>query len=221
MIDTAILKAMAAAGASVDVIIAAVEAAQVSEEQKLTERRAKDAERQRRRRASLNVTPSHAESRGRNVTKDEALSFLLTDSENKKEESKKERKKAAQKKSLCPADFQPTESNLAYGKSLGFTPAEISEMALEMREWSASTGSTKLEWPLTLNVWMRRKAGERKSPYGQGRSRQLQDDSKSVSRALERQQREGSVQFGPRPRLLPDDSQGDMRLLPPRRGTGS
>jgi hypothetical protein len=55
--------------------------------------------------------------------------------------------------------------------------------------------------------------GERNGP---GRHRSLQDDSLSVSRALERQQ-QNPIQFGPRPTLLPDDSPGDLRLLSPRR----
>lgn len=56
MIDPAILRAMQAAGASTDVIIAAVEAAVALQTAKDDERRAKDAERQRLHRASHNVT---------------------------------------------------------------------------------------------------------------------------------------------------------------------
>jgi hypothetical protein len=61
MIDITALRAMAAAGATVDVILAAIEADQKSQIEKLTERRAKDAERQRRKRSVHN---GHAESRG-------------------------------------------------------------------------------------------------------------------------------------------------------------
>src|SRR3954467_6487292 len=50
MIDVATLRAMAAAGASVDVILAAVEAAQKIEGERLAGKRDKDAARQRRHR---------------------------------------------------------------------------------------------------------------------------------------------------------------------------
>lgn len=47
---------------------------------------------------------------------------------------------------------------------------------------------------------------------GQGRSRTLQDDSRSVSRAIDRQMQSG-IQFGARPSLLPDGGQSNLRRL--------
>lgn len=55
-IDPSILRAMQAAGASIDVIIAAVEADAALDASRMDDRRAKDAERQRRHRASRDVT---------------------------------------------------------------------------------------------------------------------------------------------------------------------
>lgn len=55
-------------------------------------------------------------------------------------------------------------------------------------------------------------------------SRSLQDDSRSVSRALDRlgdDLGQGSIEFAPRPRLLQDEGEGHLRLLPPGRGAGS
>jgi hypothetical protein len=59
---------------------------------------------------------------------------------------------------------------------------------------------------------------------GFGGSRSLQDDSRSVSRALDRlgaELEQGTIEFAPRPRLVQDQGEGDLRLLPPGRGTGS
>lgn len=61
-IDGAILRAMQAAGASVDIIIAAVEADAALANERTEMRRAKDAERQRRHRASRNVTVTECDS---------------------------------------------------------------------------------------------------------------------------------------------------------------
>jgi uncharacterized protein YdaU (DUF1376 family) len=59
---------------------------------------------------------------------------------------------------------------------------------------------------------------------GFGGSRSLQDDSRSVSRALDRlgaELEQGTIEFAPRPRLVQDQGEGDLRLLPPGRSTGS
>jgi hypothetical protein len=53
----------------------------------------------------------------------------------------------------------------------------------------------------------------RSNSSGYGRSRALQDDQLSVSKALDRQMESG-ITFGPRPSLLPDARQSDLRLLP-------
>lgn len=62
MIDIAILRAMAAAGATVDMILAAIEAAQAKETVRAADRRAKEAERQKRYRLSRVLTRTNAES---------------------------------------------------------------------------------------------------------------------------------------------------------------
>jgi len=193
MIDAAILKAMVAAGATLEVILATVEAAQTSEEKKLAERRAADAQRKRESRARLaashdvtDVTNGHTMSQmshGHGVTgrdsKANSLkfqeeisavpegddingfssSYLLTKEESKKET--KQERKGVRGKTICPEDFQPTEKNLIYGTTLGYDARFVASLATEMIEWSASNGEKKLDWPLTLNVWMRRRHQER------------------------------------------------------------
>lgn len=68
MIDVAILRAMASAGATVEMILVAVEAAQAVEVKRLAEKRAKDAARKRTSRMSRGQTRTDAESAGVTVT---------------------------------------------------------------------------------------------------------------------------------------------------------
>lgn len=59
---------------------------------------------------------------------------------------------------------------------------------------------------------------------GSGGPRALQDDRLSVSKALDRlgdELKQGTIEFAPRPRLLQDEGEGDLRLLPAGRSTGS
>lgn len=67
-IDPAILRALQAAGASAEMLIAAVEASHAADLAKKAERRAKDAERQRKSRLSRNVTVTPRDSAGQGVT---------------------------------------------------------------------------------------------------------------------------------------------------------
>lgn len=62
MIQPEVLDALLKAGATAEMIVAAVKADQAIEEQRLTEKRAKDADRQRRHRASRDVTVTECDS---------------------------------------------------------------------------------------------------------------------------------------------------------------
>lgn len=68
MLAVEILDAMKAAGASAEVLLAAIRAAQEIEDKKTAERRARDTERKRKSRASQNVTVTSRDGRGQPVT---------------------------------------------------------------------------------------------------------------------------------------------------------
>lgn len=69
--------------------------------------------------------------------------------------------KAATRKSRLPEDWQPSESDQAYGLNLGRSPAEIESDAEEMRLWAGANGATAVDWSLRFKGWMRRNAQRR------------------------------------------------------------
>jgi uncharacterized protein YdaU (DUF1376 family) len=84
--------------------------------------------------------------------------------------------------------------------------------------WLAAPGQKglKLDWDRTWRNWCRNSHGGRN---GQGRSRALQDDSLSASKAADRllaATARGEFTIAPRPSLLPTEGQSNLRLLPKR-----
>src|SRR4051812_28288010 len=93
MIDIAVLRAMAAAGATADVIISAVELAIKPE----LERRAKDAERKRRDRANKNSPRTSTDIHGHPGLSQDTLTASREEEESKKVR-KEERERPARKR---------------------------------------------------------------------------------------------------------------------------
>lgn len=155
MIDITILRAMAAAGATVDMILAAVEAAQKTEAEKIAARRAKDAERQR---LSRGVTRTHAESQPvRNVTNghsDKSCSYL---EEDRKIEPKKEATQPKPRGTRLPSDWKPSQTDFEFAHAKGMPHDRIATEAEKFRNyWTAKSGATatKLDWPATWRNWV-------------------------------------------------------------------
>jgi hypothetical protein len=150
MIDIAILRAMAAAGATVDVIISAIELAVQPE----LERRAGNADRQRRyreRKALRNV-----------ASRDVGVTLPLHNAQgplSKKEEertvSKEERERPltrpARKRALSPKVPIPEE----WFPEGQVTPAECRELE-KMKDWAKSNAIRKADWEATWRNWKRR-----------------------------------------------------------------
>lgn len=91
---------------------------------------------------------------------------------------------------------------------------DVAEIEGQFRDYLKSTGKQYIDYDAAFCNFVRNAPKfNRSNGNGPGRPRPLQDDSLSVSRALDRQ-RESGISFAPRPRLLPDDGQGDLRLLP-------
>jgi len=215
MIDITTLRAMAAAGASVDVILAAVEAELVAEGERVQARRAKDAERQRQWRSghpsSQSVTVSHSDVNG-------SLSSLLSSSTSttKQVESTKVSKKERARKSLLPDDWQQKPSHYELAKKYNFPPEYVDRKADALRDWAGGKGIMRANWDQVLNGFIRPKEGQ---SNGFGGSRPLQDDSKSISRAagrLAEAAQRGEFTFGPRPSLLPQPDTSAVLVLPKR-----
>ncbi len=174
MIDIAVLRAMAAAGATVDMILAAIEAAQTTQSKKLTERRAKDAERQRRKRSS--VHDGHAESRGSsNDVRDPPLHILPP-----QENSEPKKVPRSMRGTRIPDDWSLSSEDLVFARTI-LPERAVNEERDKFRDYwraRAGAGGAKSDWSATWRNWIR---NVRQGPHN-GRS----DESKSVLAAADR-----------------------------------
>jgi hypothetical protein len=159
MIDIATLRAMASAGASVDVILAAVEA--MAEGVRV--QASKNAARQQRWRDKRNVTLQSVTSH--NVTSQVSLSSLLTSSEStsKQQESKK---KERPRNRLLPDDWQPNQRHQVKATKNGH---DLAQKADELRSWAKSKAVMRADWDATFDGFLRPKeatngTAHRKSP---------------------------------------------------------
>jgi hypothetical protein len=215
MIDITTLRAMAAAGASVDVILAAVEAALLAEGARVEASKRQNADRQQRWRDRHNVTSRPVTLH--NVTSQMALTSLLSSSESitKKVESKKERARKCQ----LPADWKPKPSHYDLAEKYKQPDSFVDRKADDLRDWALGKGIMRSDWDRTFNGFLKPKEG---AFNGHGGPRPLQDDSKSISRAagrLAEAARRGEFGFGPIPSLLPRKDDDPVLLLPKGRGT--
>ncbi len=230
MINISILRAMVAAGAPVEAILAAVEADQLAEGERVQARRAKDAERKRRQR--------HADSAGQCVTPQDSadtlsaltLSFFPSSNSECSQEGSKEvktvvvegqkRKKVSRetKKSLLPDDWIPKPAHYAKAKKQNFPDSWIEQKADDLRNWAKSKAIMRADWDATFHGFIRPK----ELVNGFGGPRPLQDDSKSISRAagrLAEAAERGDFTFGPIPSLLPQANPNPVLMLPKGRGS--
>ncbi len=183
MIDIATLRAMAAAGASVEVILAAVEAEIRAEGARVQASKELNAARQQKwRDRQRNVTQRYVTSR--NVTDDGSLSFLLTSSESassKKESKKKERAK----KSQLPDDWQPKPEHFSKVQNERL----VLQKADEMRDWAKSKAIMRADWDATFNGFLSRaalKEGNREFNGAKQHPADLAFDLAGQARELER-----------------------------------
>lgn len=214
MIDISTLRAMVAAGASAEIILAAVEAELLAEGARVQASKAKAAERQQRWRDKRNVSQHLVTSRDVTAPSRAPLSsFLpsLSETQIKKEESKKERA-ADHRKSALPSDWKPSEAHYAKAAKRNLPRSFVDDQADAMRDWAASKGVMRHSWDATFNGFLRPK----ESRNGFGGPRPLQDDSKSISAAagrLAEAAERGEYSFGPRPQLLPEPNETPVFLL--------
>lgn len=165
MIDIAILRAMAAAGATVDVIITAVELAQAPE----VNRRAKDAERKRLERARPRMSE---DVHGRHRTVQDTNGHIIERKKVSKKESKKERKIS------IAADWSPSEDDRAYARSEGWDDQRIGYESKRFHNHYLANGERRASWPACWRKWVT-------SPYQQPQ-KNGNGDEKSIVAACDR-----------------------------------
>jgi len=165
---SAIVRALVAAKATPEMILAAVEAAEATASDALARRRASDAARQAAKRER--TKHDHVMSRDVTVTVSSrdasapAEPKITNSSEpQKKEESKEGRKEeppaaGTRSKTLCPIDFQPSEQAIDLARSLGLTLPAVHEARDTMVAWSRGNGERRLDWNAVLANWLRRDA---------------------------------------------------------------
>jgi uncharacterized protein YdaU (DUF1376 family) len=157
--------------------------------------------------------------------------LTLTSSSSFFTESVKEVRDSQRKKGhALPPHWIPHDEERLYGRTvLHLNDAQIDKAAEKMRRWAISNAhravARKSNWDMTFRNWLDNDAerlgtNTMEKKDGQGRSRTLQDDSLSVSKALGRLEEKlskGLVTFPPRPRLVLPDGDADLRQLPPGR----
>lgn len=166
MIDIAILRAMAANGAPVEAILAAIEADQRAEIERVQARRLADAERQRRRR--------HADTAGQTVTPRDtadtstALSSSLSPSKTseiqERKEEKKERSRA--KKSALPDEWTPKLAHYDKAKKQNQSAAFVDQKADDMRNWARSKAVMRADWDATFHGFLRPDESQKVNGHG-------------------------------------------------------
>jgi len=213
-----ILRELIAAGLQGESLVAAVERIEQAQPKAVDataeRRRAKDRERHRLRNPPKSTET--AESTVSTEPHNEALSSLLTSSENTsiKQESKKERATAPRKIAI-PDDWTPKPVHYAKAAEFQYPEKFVDQQAHAMRNWAKSKGIRRVDWDATFHGFIKPKENN----HGFGGPRPLQDDSKSISRAAARlaeKAERGEFSFGPRPSLLPQPDDDNVRLLSKR-----
>jgi hypothetical protein len=160
-ISAAVLDAMVAAGCSAEQIAAAVKASLSEQEARAAEKRAKDAERQRRHRASRDVTVTDCDTAEQDVTEEGQKNVPPHPPiENKKPNPLPlQNPKADRRGSRLSADWQPSPEEVQWARSAGLPSNRIETVAAEFRDyWCAKPGAAgrKVDWSATWRNWVRK-----------------------------------------------------------------
>jgi hypothetical protein len=146
-----VLEAMKEAGASIDVIIAAVRADAALADKAVEERRAKDRERQRRHRESRNVTVTTRDSR--DAPPNERDNLTPT----KVIPPKPNGLDPAPKKHRLPADWEPMPfkpGSLAYLTVVRWEPGRLERELTKFRDHHTAAGTKWENWQAAWSKWV-------------------------------------------------------------------
>jgi len=114
-----------------------------------------------------------------------------------------------------PEGWRPNANAITLANSLN---VDLAEVEARFRDYLASTGKQYVDYDAAFCNFIRNapKFNGLGKHVSTG-SRQLQDDKLSVSRAADRlidATNEGKLTFAPRPSLVPDSGESNIRLLP-------
>ena len=155
MIRPEVLDALLAAGATAEMIVAAVKADAAQEENKILERRAKDAERQRKSRASRNVTVTPCDRRD---APNDIYSNPDTDISPKDDKSSLPPKPKARRVSAhgepLPAGWEPVLTPAAQRVVDGWPPGWLSTRLAEFRDHASDKGRRSKDWQAAFRKWL-------------------------------------------------------------------
>lgn len=158
MIASGVLRAMLDAGATAEMIVAAVEADYAEERAKIEAKKAQSAERQRRYRHAMSrdVTQCHGDNA--DVTPKKETPHTPQE---KYISNTRARNGTKPPPHPLPPDWKPSEELFAYGLGLNLSRAEVSGCAEEMRIWAESAAgphTKKRNWDQAFQGWLRREA---------------------------------------------------------------
>jgi uncharacterized protein YdaU (DUF1376 family) len=148
----------------------------------------------------LSHSHSHSHSQSKNI-----------DIEGSKRKSRKAKTSIPLPEGWCPP---PRATTLANSLKV-----DLQEIEARFRDYLASNGKQYVDYDAAFCNFIRNAPKFNGFKNGLSGPRQLQDDKLSVSRAADRlidATREGKLTFGPRPSLVPDGGESNIRFLPKR-----
>lgn len=175
MIRPEVLDALLAAGATAEMIVAAVKADAQQEEIRLQEKRVKDAERQRKSRSSRHVTVTP---RDRCDTPNDIYSNpdILSPEDDKSSSTPKQKRTRIGSGTSLPDDWVPILTPAAQKIVDGWPPGWLDTQVAAFRDHAADKGRKSKDWQAALRKWLtnadewgRQKNGNRNDSNGIGR----------------------------------------------------
>lgn len=157
MIDIKVLRAMAAAGATVEMILAAVEAAQNAHQDALAKRRESDANRQtKRRRMSRDITLRHVTSRDSSTALDDVNgnSGIYTSSSLEGSKKEEEVSMPAKRKRAIPDGFVLSAAASSFAEKKGWGSARIQSEFNRFCDHARANGRKQIDWDAAWRNWV-------------------------------------------------------------------
>lgn len=208
MIDISILRAMSESGASQETILAAIEADQKLELEKLAAKREKNRIRVRNQRSRAR-SAAHTEAQSGTPLAPSSSSPPHPPNNYTPDPPPSLRSGLRTRGSRLPADWLPSESDLAFAEPL-LGPRVREEDAKFRDYWAAraDAGAVKLDWSATWRNWCRKAANDHPARAGPAFRKptlvEVADDLLAKMRAFDE----------PAPRIRDGASEGIIRRLP-------
>lgn len=146
-LSAAVIDALVAAGATVEQLAAAVKADMAEAEQRLADKRAKDAERQRRHRKSRNVTVTPRDDADAPPYEDTSTPPPPTAT---KVASGGKRKRATS----FPIDFTPQTTGKTQAVVDGWPPGRLEDELQSFRDHHTAKGTLSYDWQANWRTWV-------------------------------------------------------------------